>query len=103
MFCQFDTGRCQQSVTLCGTAKVILCVKACEESAVICTFRYVLHIVYMERELIEHVRCRPLLHDPPIRNIGIKMFGRKHGTKLENKIEISSQYITSFFFLENYN
>jgi hypothetical protein len=35
------------------------------------------HTVNMEQELIEHVRCRPLLYDPPIGNIGIKMFGRK--------------------------
>jgi hypothetical protein len=49
-------------------------VKACEEGAVLCTFRYVVHTVNMEGELIEHVRCRPLLYDPPIGNIGIKMF-----------------------------
>jgi hypothetical protein len=31
-------------------------VKACKESAVLCTFRCVVHTVNMEEELIEHVR-----------------------------------------------
>jgi exonuclease I len=39
-------------------------VNACEESAVLCTFRCVEHIVNIEDELIERVRCRPLLYDP---------------------------------------
>jgi hypothetical protein len=39
-------------------------VKACEEGAVLCTFRCVVHTVNMEGELMEHVRCRPFLYDP---------------------------------------
>jgi hypothetical protein len=39
-------------------------VKVCEESGVVCTFRCVVHVVNMEGQLIEHVRCRPLLYDP---------------------------------------
>jgi hypothetical protein len=39
-------------------------VKACEECAVLCTLRCVVHTVNMEGELIEHVLCRPLLCDP---------------------------------------
>jgi exonuclease I len=42
-------------------------VKAHEESAFIRTFRCVVRTVNMEEELIEHVRCRPLLYDPSSR------------------------------------
>jgi hypothetical protein len=55
----------------------------------------------MEEELIEHVRCRPLLYDPSNRENRNQNVRKEAWDETGEKFEISRQYMTSF--LENYN
>jgi hypothetical protein len=50
------------------------------------------HAVNMEEELIEHVRCRPLLYDPSNREYRNKNVRKEAWDEIKEKIEISGQY-----------
>jgi hypothetical protein len=46
----------------------------------------------MEEELIEHVRCRPLLYDPSNREYRNQNFRKEAWDEIGEKFEISGQY-----------
>jgi hypothetical protein len=64
---------------------------------VVCTVRCVVHTVNMEGELMEHVRCRPLLYDLSNREYRNQNVRKKAWDEIVEKFEILSQYMTVVF------